>query len=334
MESLARVVTLRVLGDPMQAIFDFKEPPVDWERDIYPHYAKLGELQHPWRWKKSGAAELGLWLHESRALIAANKKFSLVPKLPEGVRRCTVDLNDFSNPKRLNLFFGYLDHPESTVAIYGGGPDSKNKSHKLAQSLAGRFSSLEEMEGAGLHRAIAKIDGAKSPKERLLCVIEFLKSCCNKVDDVLAASTKRGSETKVTKATKCPEIAAVANRFLATGTFGDLTAFIDLIRTRTSVTTYRRDLLNRMLAVLRVQRTTPSLTLREAADKFQREFRYAGRPLRHNKLIGTTLLLKGLEYDHAIVLEPETMTAKDLYVAMTRGAKTVTFVTLARELPS
>ena len=88
-----------------------------------------------------------------------------------------------------------------------------------------------------------------------------------------------------------------------------------------------------MMGVLRTHEENPGLTFTEAANPYQREFRYSGRPIRHNKLIGTTLLVKGLEYDHAIVLEAESMTSKDLYVALTRGAKSVTIVTVSGAIP-
>jgi DNA helicase-2/ATP-dependent DNA helicase PcrA len=37
--------------------------------------------------------------------------------------------------------------------------------------------------------------------------------------------------------------------------------------------------------------------------------------------VGSTLLLKGLEADVAVVLEPQAMTTAHLYVALTRGAR-------------
>jgi DNA helicase-2/ATP-dependent DNA helicase PcrA len=43
-------------------------------------------------------------------------------------------------------------------------------------------------------------------------------------------------------------------------------------------------------------------------------------------LIGTTLLVKGLEYDHAVILDADALDAKDLYVAMTRGSKSLTII--------
>jgi DNA helicase-2/ATP-dependent DNA helicase PcrA len=40
-----------------------------------------------------------------------------------------------------------------------------------------------------------------------------------------------------------------------------------------------------------------------AAEKYQTQFRYRGRPVGRRRLIGTTLLVKGLEFEHAIVLD-------------------------------
>lgn len=332
-ESVAKLLPCRLLGDPMQAIFGFGEQPVDWNTAIYPNYQLLGELTTPWRWKLAGADELGQWLGQARALLIENKKVSLGGQLPASVKKYSVDLSNFSDRKRLRVFFDLLNTDDSVIAIHSGDQRSKNKTHKLAQSLGGKFSSLEEMEGKDLHRVVKKIDGAKSAGERLRYVIDFSKKCCNAVDGVLAAATKRGEIGKATKTTKCPEILEAANRYLATGLCMDMAVLLGLIRGRPEVTTYRRDLLYRMMGVLRMQEENPGLTLTEAAARYQREFRYSGRPVRHNKLIGTTLLVKGLEYDHAIVLEAEAMTSKDLYVALTRGAKSVAIVTVVNAIP-
>ncbi len=293
----------------------------------------LGELKTPWRWKLAGTDELGQWLGQARTLLSEGKQVPLDEQLPAGVHRYSVDLNDFNDPKRLRVFFEFLKTDDSVIAIHSGDQKSKNKTHNLAYSLAGKFSSLEEVEGKDLHRFVKKIDSAKSPGERLLQVIIFLKKCCNAVGGVLAAATTRGEAGKVIKTTKCPEILDAANRYLATGSYADMAALMGLIRGHPEVTTYRRDLINRMMGVLRTHEENPGLTLIEAASWYQREFRYSGRPIRHNKLIGTTLLVKGLEYDHAIILEAESMTAKDLYVALTRGAKSVSIVSVANTIP-
>lgn len=332
-ESIAALLPCRLLGDPMQAIFDFGEKPVDWDLSIYPEYQLLGELKTPWRWKLAGSNELAQWLRQARALLAENKKISLAGQLPASVKKYSVDLSDFNDRSRLRVFFDLLKTNESVIAIHSGDQKSKSKTHKLAQSLGGKFSSLEEVEGKDLHRFVKKIYGAKSTGEKLRNVIDFAKKCCNSVDVVLAAATKRGEFGKATKSTRYPEILDAANRYLESGSSKDMALLLALIRGRVEVTTYRRDLFHRMMGVLRTHQENSDLTFIEAAGRYQQEFRYSGRPVRHNKLIGTTLLVKGLEYDHVIVLEAESMTSKDLYVALTRGAKSVALVTVVDAIP-
>ena len=70
----------------------------------------------------------------------------------------------------------------------------------------------------------------------------------------------------------------------------------------------------------------PDLSLVEAAEQYQGEFRHKGRPVGRRRLIGTTLLVKGLEFDHAIVLDAASLSKKELYVALTRGARSLTIV--------
>lgn len=48
------------------------------------------------------------------------------------------------------------------------------------------------------------------------------------------------------------------------------------------------------------------------------------------RFLGTPLLVKGLEFDHAVVMYPEDMTARELYVAITRGSKSLTIVSKSR----
>lgn len=61
-------------------------------------------------------------------------------------------------------------------------------------------------------------------------------------------------------------------------------------------------------------------SLAEAALQVRERNRLLGRPL-SRRAVGSTLLLKGLEADIAVILNPGQMNANNLYVAMTRGAK-------------
>jgi hypothetical protein len=61
-------------------------------------------------------------------------------------------------------------------------------------------------------------------------------------------------------------------------------------------------------------------TFQEAVVRARERNRHVGRPIAR-RAVGSTLLLKGLEADVAVVLNPAAMDARHLYVALTRGAK-------------
>ena len=108
--------------------------------------------------------------------------------------------------------------------------------------------------------------------------------------------------------------------------------FLLSLKAVAGVKVFRADLFNRALAVLRKHALRPDLSLAEAAEKYHGEFRHKGRPVGRRRLIGTTLLVKGLEFDHSIVLDATSLSKKELYVALTRGARSLTIVSTAAVL--
>lgn len=331
--ALAEVLPCRILGDPLQAIFDFADKPVDWDNSIYPNFQCLGELQTPWRWYNAGSNDLGDWLKKARTALTVDRKIDLTEDLPKGVRKISIDPNDFNNPKRLDLFYKFLKDDATVIAIYSGDQQSKNKMHNLARALAGKFSSIEEIEGKDLFVFIKKFQTEKTTKAGFLLVLKFAKKCFTGVDGILVAGTKLGETAKQTKTTKYPVILNSANCYLADPTSKNLKNLFCLVRDNPETKTYRRDLLNRFLNVLSIHVADRASTLLESAYVYQREFRHSGRPLRHTKLIGTTLLVKGLEYDHSIILDADSLDLKKLYVAMTRGSKSLTIITSKGFIP-
>lgn len=333
--ALAAFMPCRILGDPMQAIFDFggdDGKPVDWDECIHPSFIRLGQLEIPWRWHKAGNPDLGDWLKTARESLDQGKKIDLSRGLPPCVERAYTS-PEFLSQKQYSALMGQLNHNESVIALLGGDQKSKNQTHALAQSLAGRFSSIEEVEGKTLHQFVKNFTAAKTPESGFLLALEFAKKCFTGVGKALTAGTKKGEVAKQTKATKYPALLHAANAYLKNPTSAHLKAFFVAINDNPETSAYRRDLLYRFLNVLKIHVDGGAVSLTEAANKYQRDMRHSGRPISHRKLIGTTLLVKGLEYDHAVILDADAMDAKDLYVAMTRGAKTLTIIGAERYLP-
>ncbi|MDM0081704.1 AAA family ATPase [Variovorax sp. J31P179] len=331
--ALGEFLPCRILGDPMQAIFDFDEgKPVEWATSVYPAFALLGKLEIPRRWEKSGVPELGAWLKTARETLEQGRKIDLSKELPVCVQRLRTE-PQYLSAKQYSALCKLLDHNESVIALHGGDQPSKNKTHLLARTMSGRFSSIEEVEGKALHSFVKKLVAAKTVQAGFLLVLEFSKNCFTGVPDVLTAGTKRGEVAKQSKGTKHPLVLHAANAYLNKPTSSHLRSFLVTLKATKGVSAYRRDLLYRFLNVLRMHIDGDGPSLADAANLYQRDMRHTGRPLKHQKLIGTTLLVKGLEYDHAVILDADALDAKDLYVAMTRGSKSLTIISSLASLP-
>jgi DNA helicase-2/ATP-dependent DNA helicase PcrA len=331
--ALAEFLPIRIMGDPMQAIFDFDEgKPVNWELSVYPFFVCLGRLEIPWRWEKSGEPKLGAWLKGARQKIELGQKIDLLAECPPSVVRVHTK-PEYLASKQYSVLCDLLGHNDSVIALLGGDQQSKNKTHLLARTIAGRFSSIEEVEGKDLHSFLKKFGAAKTAKAGFLLALDFSKKCFTGVDKILTAGTRRGEVANQTKGTKYPLVLHAANAYLNEPTSGHLKSFFLVLKANQETSAYRRDLLYRFLNVLKMHIDGKGATLSEAANLYQREMRHTGRPISHRKLIGTTLLVKGLEYDHAVILDADALDAKDLYVAMTRGSKSLTIVGTGRYLP-
>lgn len=332
--TLADFLPSRILGDPMQAIFDFDEgKPVDWDVSVYPKFDCLGKLETPWRWVKAKNPALGAWLKEARRKIELGQQIDLLGERPPSVVRIHT-APEYLETKQYSSLCGLLNHTESVIALHGGDQQSKNKTHRLARTMAGRFSSIEEVEGKDLHSFLKKLGAAKTVQLGFLLAIEFAKKCFTGVAEALTAGTKRGEVANLRKGTKYPLVLQAANDYLNNPTSTHLKAFFLTLKSNPETSAYRRDLLYRFLCVLNMHVDSEGETLVEAGVRYQREMRHTGRPISHQKLIGTTLLVKGLEYDHAVILNADALDAKDLYVAMTRGSKSLTIIGTSRHLPA
>jgi len=332
---LARDLPSRVLGDPLQGIFDFDgQNPIEWVRDVEGSFEHLGALNVPHRWIQAGAGDLGAWLTDVRTRLEQGQPVDLNGDRPATVRIIQPVANPqelFQSQSNTCRYFN-CDPAQTVIAIHKGSQEYKAKCHRLSRSLSGKFSSIEEVEGKALFSFIRKIDRKQTDAARLKEVIEFAKRCMTAVGQNLPAGTVRGEHVNIRVNTRNPEVTSMANAYLATPSSAAIAGFLKALKKTLGVKVIRTDLFNRALGMLSKHVLHPELSLIEAAEKYHSEFRYKGRPVGRRKLIGTTLLVKGLEFDHAIVLDASSLSTKELYVALTRGARSLTIISLSSVL--
>jgi hypothetical protein len=150
-------------------------------------------------------------------------------------------------------------------------------------------------------------------------VVRFAATVMTNVgaDDLLArvASLRSG------KARRPPsETETAALDFAARPSYAGASALFAAISKDAGVRTHRPAVLRGCHRVLHLCSAPDGPTPYDAAVQVRELSRLIGRPLA-KRTVGSTLLLKGLEADAAVILNPELMDRQHLYVAMTRGAR-------------
>lgn len=332
---LARDLPCRILGDPLQGIFDFAgQNPVDWARDIEEHFEHLGALDVPHRWIQAGAEDLGVWLRSVRTRLEQGQPIDLNADRPAAVTftQANAAPDELLRSQGNACRYFQCEPAHTVIAIHKGSQEYKAKCHKLSRNLGGRFSSIEEVEGKDLFSFIRKLERARTDSNRLKEVVELAKKCMTGVGQNLPAGTARGEHVNIRANTRNRKAASKANAYLATPGSNTMANFLLTLKNTEDIKIVRADLFYRALGVLDKHMLHPELSLAEAAEKYHSEFRHKGRPVGRRRLIGTTLLVKGLEFDHAIVLDAASLSKKELYVALTRGARTLRIISTSSEL--
>lgn len=126
-------------------------------------------------------------------------------------------------------------------------------------------------------------------------------------------SLQRGTARNSPNAAESRALAFVRAPSLATAA-----ELLSELRVLPNVRVHRPAILYGVLKALR-DASAGNVTLEEAARRVREENRLLGRPL-PKRAVGSTLLLKGLEAEVAVLLDTVGMSAQNLYVAMTRGS--------------
>jgi hypothetical protein len=94
---------------------------------------------------------------------------------------------------------------------------------------------------------------------------------------------------------------------------------------------YCREAWREVLDALRYASSQPDLTATDALARVRNQARLAGRRL-EPRVVSRPLLVKGLEYKHVVILDADQYTAVELYVALTRGSKSLTVISRQQTL--
>jgi DNA helicase-2/ATP-dependent DNA helicase PcrA len=323
--ALAGVLPTCVLGDPMQAIFGFAEPLAHWTQHTCEYFAPAGELQTPWRWLNTGAEPLGRWLLEVRARLVAGQSIDL--RTAPGEVTWVPLRHAEDHERRLAAARTRPPTPEGRVLVIGDSinPDSH---WRVASQTPGAVTvesvDLRHLVAFGTQFRVESPDAL----DRLLTFAQSAMTHASAQDFLRRIDTLRAGRAR-NPATPA-ETAALT--FLAAPSLSGAATVLSALRAQPHTRTHRPAIFYGAMKALRTAATT-GCSLPEAALSVREENRHVGRTL-PNRAVGSTLLLKGLEAEVAVILNADALNAANLYVAMTRGSMRLVVCSVRPELCS
>lgn len=309
----AQTLPTCVLGDPMQAIFGFGgNRLVNWQVDVEAQFPSVGMLQTPWRWRLAGTEELGQWLLNARALLQAGQPLDLqgAPAEVQWVQLAAATAEE----QRRAAARTRGRNAQDSVLIIGD-----------AMNVRGRYQLTSQTPGATVVERVDLVELIQFARafdplgvNPLGQVVEFAASLMTGVG--AAALLERVRVLQYGRPRNPPtQIEAAALAFAQGPSLGEASRLLQAFARQPGTHVYRPEVLHCCLAAMQVA-ARGTCTLHAAALQARERQRHISRPV-SRRSVGSTLLLKGLEADVAVVLEPQAMTATHLYVALTRGAR-------------
>lgn len=303
-----------VLGDPMQAIFGFQGNALaDWDRHVCVQFPLAAELAHPWRWVNAGETAFGEYLLDVRRALIAGQAIELSSAPVRNVSWVHLDGTE-DHQRRLRAGAVAAAHNEKVLII----ADSRNPTGQ--RQFASQIHGAVTVENVDMRDLVTFGEGLNlASPEILQHVVSFATTVMtntganNLVGRV--ATLKAGRERRPASPAE-----AAAVRLVESPTYGAIADVLVEIGQEQGVRPHRPAIFRGAMRMLKSCADCPDLSPADAAVQERERARLIGRPLA-KRTVGSTLLLKGLEADTAVILDPGDMDRRHLYVAMTRGAK-------------
>lgn len=312
---LKGILPCRVLGDDLQGIFSFGgEQLISWA-DVQGEFgANLGTLDTPHRWVRAGNPELGNWLIGARTSFLSNRapSFSNSPIEHRAItyRELGAYMNQITNDK------------DGRICVIG--PKARRLPVGVETILVKRsYKVLEPNELSALKKLIKPFtDGSRLQKAT--AAINFIKE----VYGSLSTEDKSFMEKILKKENQRPRRAdrkALCDSHKEGANPHVLLAILQYADQLNGVNCKLKESVSALKCILEEHIETGSCLSSIYADEISR------RKIQNRnnvyRCIGSTLLVKGLEFDHAVILRGQNWGGlKDLYVALTRGSKSVTLL--------
>lgn len=321
--AIAEALPCRIVGDPLQAIYRKLHPEdiVAWS-EVERLFPIVDVLSQPYRWLRSNPP-LGDWLAHVRSQLNKGAEIDL------GIASKIIEWKPSAEPRSQIAACYKMIRATSVAAI----SDWPARCAAVAGNTKSRFTALESVECPDLLDAAEAIEKTNGPR-RVASVVTFAQKCLTgmtPLTDLLARIRQRNAYSP-----RSPDRARLWTAMQKVAASSDLREVGEMLAAIAALSDShhfkRRELWEDMTRLMRIHAYDSGRSLRDAAWSLRDQARRHGRRL-PPRIVATPLLVKGLEFDHAMLLDAVQMkSAEELYVALTRGSRSLTVLSAVRKV--
>ena len=319
---IREAIPIAVLGDPLQGLFNFgANKPVDWRNDVLPAFTAVSVVSYPWRWHEDNP-RLGEWLVGIREPLMAGESID-VTEAPV----TWIEADGISTQNR-----ACFDAPTDDGPVVALG-QFRHDCVTVASRLRGSYTVMEALDEKVMARFCGLIDTGE-PAGVANATVEFAKNCITGVARRFPASTRarlsNGQPIGTRKAEAVDAFRRV-NSILDDANPRTVRAALLSISRLPGASIYCQEAWREVVGALQYVVNDADISVSDALAKMRNHARSAGRK-REVRVVSRPLLVKGLEYKHTVLLDADRYTAAELYVALTRGSKSLTILSSGRAI--
>lgn len=319
--TLSEILPTVIFGDPLQGIFNFSDPMPSWNDDVHTSFPLICELNEPWRWINAGTRELGEWILHSRTLLLQDSPVDLqsCPNHVQWHQHTGNTRNDAQQKNRVQYQIR-RSYPNSSLLVIG---DSRRPA--LRHSFASNARGIDVVEPVDLQdimslaASLDRLDGEDLASQLLEGLSSMMtgigKASLMKRIKIISAGNNKTEPTPI-------ELAAV--NLAINGSRASIANLLQTLELSPDTRIFRTGAFSVLKAAISLSLSDLHTSIRHAAEVVREHRRHQGDRRIPSHAIGSTLLLKGLEADHVLILDAGTMNRNNLYVALSRGAKSIT----------
>ncbi|MDY6249531.1 MAG: UvrD-helicase domain-containing protein [Bacteroidaceae bacterium] len=343
---LAYDLPLHILGDPLQGIFSFESKPlVNFDKDLG-LFTRFDNLCYPWRWHDSNR-ELGQEILHIRKCLENQETINLQnnPNIglfvvalfedeQENFRKFATLLENHDSDSLLVICPSYREMDRYGRTVLKGKLNDRI-TIKQRIDYRNRLTIIDAIDSGADFSCARKIDTfveqciTKRNIKRIARFYDILSTFHINMTELNKWIDKKGNRFIPRKKNNALYSAKMLEKFSNFETSPTLETLQDLIAFVISlpgIKKYHRDLYSLINKSFKIAHTN-NISMLEAMKRIKDRMRHQGRKIQ-GRIIGTTLLTKGLEFDTVFIWNAHKFEdAKNFYVAISRACKKLILLT-------